>query len=278
MKFVRAVSCWANEASPLEAIALAEAWGFEALEGPFSADVADIRLAARNAGLELFAEISTCCPAGTYVPDLRATPTDHLEDFRRKLDTALALEPIRITVLTGNDFWDFSAARDFYQELLAEAAAMGAEICVETHRSRPTFHPLRTARLLAELPELTLTLDVSHWCVVCERALGGMTDLMLPVEKRVGHIHARVGYDQGPQVPDPESPWHRDNLLDHLACWKRIARCHEIAGNDFLTFTPEFGPDGYLQICPVTGKPVADLRTLNRRMGALILGKLGTPV
>ena len=40
-------------------------------------------------------------------PSLRATPAEHLEDFRRKLDDALSLEPIRITALTGADFWDF---------------------------------------------------------------------------------------------------------------------------------------------------------------------------
>ena len=34
MKLIRAVSCWGNEASPLEALRLADAWGFEAVEGP----------------------------------------------------------------------------------------------------------------------------------------------------------------------------------------------------------------------------------------------------
>jgi hypothetical protein len=32
--------------------------------------------------------------------------------------------------------------------------------------------------------------------------------------------------------------------------------------------TPEFGPDGYLQCAPFTGKPVADLAEINLWMAA----------
>ena len=261
MKLIRAVSCWGNEASPLEALRLAEAWGFEAVEGQLPPD-----FPVKDSGKSVIIEISTGCPAGIYVPSLRATPADHLEDFRRKLDAALPLNPIRITTLTGADFWDFSTSCRFLGELLEIARAAGTRICVETHRSRPTFHPLRTARLLAELPELSLTLDVSHWCVVCERAVAGIPEWMNPIEQRVGHVHARVGYDQGPQVPDPQSPWHREDLASHLACWQRIAGFHA----ENFTITPEFGPDGYLHVDPKSGRPLADLRALNRSMGNLL--------
>lgn len=270
MKLVRAVSCWANEATPLEALQLADAWGFEAVEGQLPADFSQ---PAQYAGKSLIVEIATGCPAGIYVPSLRVTPAEHLEDFRRKLDAALPLSPIRITALAGADFWDFSTTCRFFTELLEITKSAGTQVCVETHRSRPTFHPLRTARLLAELPELTLTLDVSHWCVVCERAVAAIPEWMGPIECRVGHIHARVGYDQGPQVPDPRSPLHRDDLASHLACWKRIAAMH-----DSFTVTPEFGPDGYLHIDPRTGARLADLRELNRWMGDTLKREFGNSV
>jgi sugar phosphate isomerase/epimerase len=273
MNLMRAVSCWGNVASPMEALRLANEWGFEAVEGPLPEDPADFSKAASDSGKAVFVEISTGCPAGIYVPSLSATPTDHLEDFRRKLDAALPLDPKRITVLAGADFWDFSTACKFYGELLEIARTAGTEICVETHRSRPTFHPILTARLLAELPDLRLTLDVSHWCVVCERAVATISEWMEPIEPRVGHLHARVGYDQGPQTPDPDSPWHCEDLSSHLDCWKRIASFQET-----LTVTPEFGPDGYLHIDPRTGAPVADLRVLNRRMGERLKLELEKPV
>ncbi len=265
MKLIRAVSCWGNIASPFEALRLADEWDFEAMEGALPDDSTEFAKASRDSGKSIIVEISTGCPAGIYVPSLRATPAAHLEDFRRKLDAALPLNPHRITALAGADFWDFSTVCRFFGELLEIARAAGTDVCVETHRSRPTFHPIQTARLLAELPELTLTLDVSHWCVVCERAVASIPEWMDPIEPRVGHVHARVGYDQGPQTPDPESPWHREDLASHLACWKRIAARYEI-----FAVTPEFGPDGYLHVDPRTGVPVADLRQLNRRMGEIL--------
>ena len=147
MKLIRAVSCWGNQASPLE--------------GPLPAD-----FPARDVDKSLIVEIPTGCAAGIYMPSLRATPAEYFEDFRRKLAVALPLNPLPITTLAGADFWDFSTACRFFGELLEVAKAAGSEVCVETHRSRPTFHPLQTARLLDELTHLMLTLDVSHWCVV----------------------------------------------------------------------------------------------------------------
>ena len=265
MKLIRAVSCWGNQASPLEALRLADAWGFEAIEGPLPAD-----FPAHDVDKSLIVEISTGCADGLYVPSLRATPADHLEDFRRKLAAALPLNPIRITTLTGADFWDFSTACRFFGELLEIAKAAGTEVCVETHRSRPTFHPRQTARLLDELPDLMLTLDVSHWCVVCERAVAAIAAWMEPIEWRVRHVHARVGYDQGPQVPDLESPWHREDLASHLACWQRIAAMQEI-----FTVTPEFGPDGYAHLDPRSGEPWADIRAQNRWLGETLKREIG---
>ena len=265
MKIVRAVSCWGNEASPAEALALAREWEFEAVEGP-APDDPDFRQRLIDSGKCFIAEISTGCHAGEYVPPLDATPADHLEDFRRKLDAALALGPLRISTLAGADFWDFDATVEFFRELLDITRSAGTSVCVETHRARPTFHPLRTIRLLDALPELVLTLDVSHWCVVCERQVPAISEWMDRVEPRVKHVHARVGYDQGPQVPDLGVPGHEEDFASHLACWKRIAARHRTAGAEIFTVTPEFGPDGYQH----AGAPAGSLRDLNRRMGDLL--------
>lgn len=267
MKLIRAVSCWGNEASPAEALELACQWDFEALEGPILGNGKEFGPMAKDLGKEVFAEIVTGCDSGSYVPRLGATPEEHLEDFRRKLDQALEAEPLRITTLAGTDFWDFSTACGFFEKLLEIAVKAGVEICVETHRARPTFHPLRTARLLEELPGLILTLDISHWCVVCERLMPSEEAWMWQIEGRVGHVHARVGYDQGPQVPDPRSPRYEAELDAHLSCWRRIAGHLHGRGAETMTITPEFGPDGYLQSHPLDGSPVADLREINRWMG-----------
>lgn len=267
MKLLRAVSCWGNEALPYEALALAEVWEFEAVEGPMPIDARAFGGAVRNEGKVVFAEIATGCESGCYVPSGHARPAEHLEDFRRKLESALEADPLRITVLGGSDLWDFGTSCSFFEDLVEICEKMGASICIETHRARPTFHPVPTLRLLKELPRLRLTLDVSHWCAVCERLMPRELDLMGRIERCVGHVHARVGYDQGPQVPDPRAPRYQEELAAHLECWQRIARLAEARGEEFLTLTPEFGPDGYLQSDPLTGRPAADLRDLNRWMG-----------
>ncbi len=260
MKWIRAVSCWGNEASLEEALTLAQAWGFEAVEGPLMGDPLAWRDHWRDSGLRWFAEIATGCAPGAYVPDWGSLPQDHLEDFRRKLERTLKAGARKLTVLAGSDAWEYGMARDFLGELLDHSA--GIELTVETHRGRPTFHPLSTLRLLEDLPELRLTLDLSHWCVVCERPVAADHGLLDRLVDRVGHLHARVGYDQGPQVPDPRVAWHRQDTMSHLAAWKRVA------GDAVeFTITPEFGPDGYLQRCPSTGRPVAELRELNRWIG-----------
>lgn len=270
MKFIRAVSCWGNEASPREALELAREWGFEAVEGPLPADAAAFARLAADEGKAVFAEISTGCEAGSYVPARDAGRAGHLEDFKRKLDHALEAGPRVITTLAGSDLWDFSTSCAFFSDLLQVAERAGTQVCVETHRGRPTFHPLQTIRLLEELPGLVLTLDVSHWCVVCERTVPGDPKLMEIVEKRTGHLHARVGYDQGPQVPDPRIPRYAGELEMHLECWRRIARSLA-EGGSAVTITPEFGPDGYLQSHPATGRPAADLREINRWMGEILV-------
>ncbi len=267
MKPIRAVSCWGNEASPLEALDLAVEWGFEAVEARLAGSFAT---AAHDVGKQIIAEIVTGCDPGAYVPGAMISPQAHLDDFQRQLDEALACDPLRISVLAGSDLWDFSSSCRFFARLLEIAARAGAAICVETHRSRPTFHPVRTMELLSEFPDLTLTLDVSHWCVVCERLVAAETGMFERILPRVGHLHARVGYDQGPQVPDPRAARYTREAEAHFSLWDAVAMHHRSLGAADFTITPEFGPDGYLQSHPATGIPAANLRELNRWMGTEI--------
>jgi hypothetical protein len=83
---------------------------------------------------------------------------------------------------------------------------------------------------------------------------------------RARHVHARVGYAQGPQVPDPRAPEYEPELLAHERWWRRIALAAKERGQESFTVTPEFGPDGYLQQAPFSKRPVADLGELNRWM------------
>lgn len=147
------------------------------------------------------------------------------------------------------------------------AAKQGLPVSFETHRGRTLFNPWITVQILKELPSLRLTADFSHWCVVTERLLSTEEEELAQVIPHVDHVHARVGYDQGPQVPHPAAPEYQMALQAHSDWWKAIWQSQQQRGLAVSTMTPEFGPDGYLQAAPFGGAPVADLRQLNRWIG-----------
>ena len=39
---------------------------------------------------------------------------------------------------------------------------------------------------------------------------------------RTDHIHARVGYTEGPQITDPRVPEWKRALDFHLQCWDKV--------------------------------------------------------
>ena len=93
-------------------------------------------------------------------------------------------------------------------------------------------------------------------------------ELLAFVASRCRHVHARVGYDQGPQVPDPRAPEYSDEVRRHRAWWDVIWESRSENDESIMSMTPEFGTDGYLHLQPYTRKPVADLWEINRWMGS----------
>ena len=67
-----------------------------------------------------------------------------------------------------------------------------------------------------------ITLDVSHWVNVAESFLDDQPDAMELAIQRTEHIHARVGYPEGPQVSDPAAPEWNEALQHHLNWWDKI--------------------------------------------------------
>jgi len=261
-------SLWTNAFNLEAALADCRLSLFDGVEGPLPQEESsrqEFCRRIRDAGVPLVAEVVT---GGGYVPECRS-PARHLEDFQRQAGIAAESSPLFITVLAGSDAWPLGQSVDFLGRALEVAQNLGIEASFETHRSRPTFSPWSTRVLLEQLPKLRLTCDFSHWCCVCERlVLDGEPGLLATVAARTNHIHARVGYAQGPQVPHPAAPEYSDALEAHECWWDAIWTAHASAGRSFTSMTPEFGPDGYLQVHPFTGEPAAELDEINRWMAA----------
>lgn len=258
---------WGHD-GPLDAAAdQALEAGFAGLEG--NADVPqarreELRVTLQTRRLEYIQEIVT---AGDYVPRRQATVAEHVADVERQLRLGQALEPVWVSIIGGCDAWSVEQSVRFFGEAQEAAERMNIACSFETHRSRSLFNPWITLAILQRLPELQLTCDFSHWVVVLERQLDNDWEAVSEVARHAHHIHARVGYAQGPQVPHPAAPEYAGALASHQRYWEQIWLMQRTKGNSVTTMTPEFGPDGYLHTLPFTQQPVADLWEINAWMG-----------
>jgi len=238
----------------------------DGLEGPAPESITaqqDMSTLLQTNKLSYIAEITT---AGSYVPDRHATVQQHLDSLEIKLQHSTKLKPLFITCLGGCDAWPENKSMDFFRRAIELTNQYDSVISFETHRSRSLFNPWVTQRIVEQIPDIKLTVDFSHWCVVCERLMDTEIDVIHAIANNVQHIHARVGYAQGPQVPDPRAPEYEYALHAHQRWWEIIWQSQQKRNFKTTTMTPEFGPDGYLHELPYTRKPVADLWELNSWM------------
>lgn len=168
-------------------------------------------------------------------------------------------EPVRINLHSGRDNMTPTEASAFFEEALRVEDQIGIPVGHETHRGRILFTPWATAYYLRQFPTLKITADYSHWVNVCERLPDDEADALALANTRAIHIHGRVGYEEGPQVPDPAAPEYAEQLAWHEHQWQQIVDQQRQAGREVMTFTPEYGPPNYLHTLPYTHVPVADL-------------------
>ncbi|WP_248769319.1 sugar phosphate isomerase/epimerase [Pseudomonas sp. MWU12-2345] len=254
---------WGYTASKAQALEELLAAGFDGLEARLPLDAAERREFAAFLRANHLRYISTVFTAYDVLPQQAAAPAEHLQDLDRKLAWAAELQPRFVNVLAGNDRWPLAQQVEFFGQAMALAKRHGQFCTFETHRSRSLFNPWVTLELIRQLPDLRFTSDISHWIVTCERLLDDPADDLSAFVERVHHIQARVGYDQGPQVPHPGAPEYARELAFHQAHWESIWRAQQARGYTVTTLTPEFGADGYLHHLPFTDVPVADLWSLN---------------
>jgi sugar phosphate isomerase/epimerase len=186
------------------------------------------------------------------------TEGNHAESFGEQVKRAENLGPVKINSHSAKDNMTFDEQAAFFEKALTAEQKLSVPVGHETHRGRSMFTPWTTAALLSNFPELKITADFSHWVCVCESLLPDQDKQLDLAIQRTIHIHARVGFPQGPQVPHPAAPEYTLELNKHLEWWKRIQIVTAGAGIP-LTFTPEFGTSGYMHTLPFTNQPVADL-------------------
>jgi len=183
---------------------------------------------------------------------------DDADGFRKGLDEAFDCQCDGVTVHAGRASMEFGQARDHLGALAEIAKGYPFPVDFETHRGRCLFEPMMTARLLDELPDLWLCLDISHWTVVTESLLGGFGDQVAKALARTRHVHTRVGFEEGPQVPDPRSERWQRYVGVFEGWWDEVRHGCEARGQEVFSYDPEFGPPHYQWTDPADGRALAD--------------------
>lgn len=193
---------------------------------------------------------------------------------------------VKINSQTGRDIFSFEQNKALILAAAKFTTDTGIEVVHETHRHKWSFAAHVTREFLEKIPGFRITLDASHWVCVAESFLEDQPAAMALAIQRTGHLHARVGYPEGPQVPDPRVPEWQTALQHHLSWWDAVVAQQRKQGGQTpkqggdapqkgkapqgdgapITISPEFGPYPYMVEMPFTRQPITSQWEVNAWM------------
>jgi hypothetical protein len=159
---------------------------------------------------------------------------------------------------------------------------IGIKLVHETHRQRLFFSPYNFRDIMDSIDEnvinnLRINADLSHWVCVCEKVFNSndqrdnwWSNVLDKVSNHCDYIHARVGYEEGPQINNPKAPEHSETILAHLSWWEVIIKSQIRRNLDICYICPEHGPYPYQQSLPFSNEPVAVLEECNQEIARLV--------
>jgi len=247
--------------------------GYEAIETsvgpfwPFAGHDDEFKALMQKYKFDFVGQLHTC----DYPVSSRKV-ADHLASYRQYVTRAKALGAVFCNAHSGSDTWSLEEAVEFYTETLKIDQEIGLKVVHETHRRRVFYNPWFTRDVVKRVPQLRLNADFSHWVVVGERIFDDKYDddwveILKLLAPNIELVHARVGYAEGPQVPDPSAPEYQNELEAHEKWWQQIWAANAAKGVTVYYVEPEFGPPPYLHTLPHTNVPVADLWKINSWVG-----------
>ncbi len=195
----------------------------------------------------------------TYEADF----AEHRDLYAAWFEMVRGYGALKVNSQTGKDFFAFRQNAELFDIADAFARSSGIPVVHETHRNKFSFAAHVTRDYLERLPDLRLTLDISHWCCVAESYLADQPEAVALAIARTDHLHARVGHPEGPQVPDPRAPEWADAVETHFAWWDRVVERHRAEALPVMTVTAEFGPAPYTTPLPHSREPIADQWAIN---------------
>lgn len=207
---------------------------------------------------------------GQYYQSFEKDFEQHATSFEKYLRHIASLQPVLIDSQTGKDYFSPEQNSRLFAIAQEIAEETGITIAHETHRNKALFAAHISKDLLAANPGVRITADFSHWCNVSESLLEDQEDAVELAISRAVHIHARVGYCESAQVPDPRVAAWQPELNAHLSWWDKIVNIEVQSGRNAFTITPEFGPYPYMVQHPETKLPISNQWDINVYMMQLL--------
>jgi sugar phosphate isomerase/epimerase len=257
LKLLVSKSPWEIYGDPLEAsLGWIVSAGYDAVEINLfdrPEPLSEIKTLLRSAGLPVIVQINS----------RGRTVEEQLRTLEQRYEHALFASPLFFNCHTGRDHFSFEDNLRIFERATELTALHGIPILHETHRGCALFNAPLAVRFLQALPSLRVTADLSHFFCVHESDLSDQEAALDVILARADHIHARVGFAEGPQVSDPRNPLHAADVARSFALWKRIVERARAEGRTTFTVTPEFGPVGYMPMRGSEPVPVADPWEIN---------------
>jgi hypothetical protein len=188
---------------------------------------------------------------------------EYKKSFSASLLSATEFKPLFVNSHTGKDFWSVEQNLELVDIASNIEEQSGVEILHETHRKHFLFSTFSSKQYFEKNRLFKTTADLSHWTCVSESMLKDQPEIINELISRTNHIHARVGYEEGPQVADPRSKEWDKHLEIFTKWWQRIIDRAIANGKEYITITPEFGPAPYTVMLPFENKPISDFFEIN---------------
>ena len=189
----------------------------------------------------------------------------HLDSFQSMVERAIHFQPLAINCHAGKDYFSREQVHQIFNYSIQLSQKTAIPIYHETHRGRVLFAAHIAQKYLQQLPELLVTLDISHWCCVAESLLQDQEEAVDLALDHTGHIHARVGFEEGPQISEPRAPEFKKAVEAHFNWWDKVVQ-KKAEKRQLLSITTEFGPPNYMWNLPYTQQPLANLWEVNAYM------------
>jgi sugar phosphate isomerase/epimerase len=212
---------------------------------------------------------------GQYFQSFEKEFQVHKDNYEKHLWNLVSMKPFHIDAQTGKDYFTIQQNSELFKIASEISDKSGITISHETHRNKALFAAHVTKELLKSNPDITITADFSHWCNVAESLLEDQEEAVTFACQRAVHIHARVGHAQGPQITDPRLPEWKNEVEVFLGWWDAIISHRATSGSQWMTISPEFGPQPYMSSVPYTNQPIASQWEINRYMLQLLKQRYG---